>query len=31
MWSMVWQLVVLPGTHTVTDVNNVLTLLPDGP
>src|SRR5258707_741373 len=25
MWSMVWQLVVLPGTHTVTVVNKVLT------
>jgi hypothetical protein len=28
---MVWQLVVLPGTHTVTDVNSVLTLALEGP
>jgi hypothetical protein len=28
---MVWQLVVLPGTHTVTDVYNVLTVLLTGP
>jgi hypothetical protein len=28
---MVWQFVVLPGTHTVTDTNKVFTLLDDGP
>ena len=28
---MVWQFVVLPGTHTVTDTNKVFTLLEDGP
>ena len=27
---MVWQLVVLPGTHTVTDVNKVLTVVTMG-
>src|SRR5580692_1994155 len=30
MWSIVWQLVVLPGTQTVTLVNSVLTLLACG-
>src|SRR6185437_3529520 len=28
---MVWQLVLLPGTHTVTEVNRVLTEPPSGP
>jgi hypothetical protein len=31
MLSMVWQFVVLPGTHTVTVVNSVLTVLLAGP
>ena len=31
MWSIVWQLVVLPGTQTVTVVNSVLTLWFEGP
>src|SRR6185312_170362 len=35
MWSIFWQLVVLPGTQTVTVVNTVFTSVeparPDGP
>src|ERR1700680_3264565 len=32
IWSMVWQLVVLPGTHSLTVVNSVFTsFVPAGP